>query len=104
VLYPRLVDRVEPQEILAEDHVVRFPQARIHDDLGVQPRTLEIIRDAMRADVEDPEGTGRESRINGFKVCAKTGTAQIMKGKEVVDHTTWFASYAPYESPRYVVV
>jgi penicillin-binding protein 2 len=27
-----------------------------------------------------------------------------MTGKKVVGHTVWFASFAPYENPRYVVV
>jgi len=37
-------------------------------------------------------------------ICAKTGTAQIMIGRKVVGHTIWFASFAPYGDPRYVVV
>jgi cell division protein FtsI/penicillin-binding protein 2 len=43
-----------------------------------------------------------------MSVCGKTGTAQVEKrtsdGKKYIDQTTWFASYAPYENPRYVVI
>ena len=39
-----------------------------------------------------------------MRICAKTGTAQIMIGRKVVGHTIWFASFAPYGDPRYVVV
>jgi penicillin-binding protein 2 len=60
----------------------------------------------MLADVEDrQEGTGRLAAVEGFRVCGKTGTAQVEDFYgHVVDHTTWFASYAPFERPRYVVV
>lgn len=38
-----------------------------------------------------------------MRVCGKTGTAQNKHNGEI-DHTTWFLSFAPYESPRYAVV
>lgn len=78
---------------------------RIRDDLGVNPRNLEIIREAMLADVEDREGTGRAAAVPGMRICGKTGTAQVTNSRnQVVDHITWFVSFAPYENPRYVVV
>jgi cell division protein FtsI/penicillin-binding protein 2 len=60
----------------------------------------------MLADVEDKvEGTGKDAAVEGMRICSKTGTAQIKDAEgEMVGHTTWFASYAPYNSPRYVVV
>jgi len=40
-----------------------------------------------------------------MRVCGKTGTALVMNERnQVVDYTTWFVSFAPYENPRYVVV
>jgi len=110
VLYPRLVQRIEPPGPLAEEATVLFPIKPPRDHLGVQPRTLRIIRDAMLADVEDKvEGTGKLAAMDGLRICSKTGTAQIKDAEGVLtDHTTWFASYAPYETstekPRYVVV
>jgi penicillin-binding protein 2 len=110
VLWPRLVDRIEPPGPLADEQVLHFPQKNPRDDLGVHPRTLKIIRDAMLADVEDKlEGTGKLAAMDGFRICSKTGTAQVKDTEGVItDHTTWFASYAPYETetekPRYVVV
>jgi len=106
VLWPRIVDRVEPQGPHLEDEVRRFPHQPVRDHLGVSPRTLQLIRDAMLADVEDKEeGLGRLAYIPGFRICGKTGTAQVMDSKnQIIDHTTWFASFAPYEQPRYVVI
>ena len=104
VLWPRLVDRIEPLAATGQP-ATTFSAGRVRDNLGVKPRSLEIIRDAMRADVEDSDGTGRAAQIPGFRVCGKTGTAQIMNERnQVTDHTTWFISFAPYENPRYTVV
>ena len=67
--------------------------------------TLQVIREAMLADVESEEGTGKLAAVPGLRICAKTGTAQVTDERnKVVDHTTWFASYAPYDNPRYVVL
>ena len=48
-------------------------------------------------------GTGKAAQIEGFAVCGKTGTAEI-KGGGRKDKVTWFASFGPFESPRYVVI
>jgi penicillin-binding protein 2 len=105
VLWPRLVARIEPQDPLGGESTNDFRNGRIRDELGVSTPTLQIIRAAMLADVEDPDGTGKAARVDGIKICAKTGTAQVKDARgNLVDHITWFASFAPYESPRYVVV
>lgn len=103
ILTPRLVSRVEPNETPASQPPESFP-VRVRGELGVQARYLDLIRAAMRADVEEADGTGHLARVPGMNVCGKTGTAQITQGTKVVDHITWFASYAPYENPRFVVV
>jgi len=105
VLWPRLVDRVEPQGPFAEEEVVHFPRRPPRDELGVSPRTLKIIRDAMLADVEEDEGTGKAAFLPGMRICSKTGTAQVKDSEaRLIDHITWFASYAPFEAPRYVIL
>jgi penicillin-binding protein 2 len=112
VLKPRLVDRLEPQDPTSGEAPTLFPPAQVIDDLGVSPRNLQILREAMLADTEDPEGTGYaafrsyyRTGSNAMRVCGKTGTAQVMDDRNrTVDHTTWFISFAPYEKPRYAVV
>ena len=104
VLWPRIVDRLEPQAAGSQPAQV-FPAGRVRDNLGVKPRNLDILRAAMLADVEDADGTGRAAQIPGFRACGKTGTAQVKNERgDTIDHTTWFLSFAPYESPRYAVV
>ena len=47
----------------------------------------------------------RLAALDGVRICGKTGTAQVTDAaNRVIDHTVWFASFAPYENPRYAVV
>lgn len=104
MLWPRLIDRLVPQDPLHGSQPLVFKKAQVRDRLNVSKRTLELIQEAMRADVEE-RGTGKAAHIPGYTVSGKTGTAQVTdpSGK-VVDHTVWFASFAPYEDPKYAVV
>ncbi len=104
VWWPRLVDRIESPESDAPNPVQQFPAARLRGELNVNPKNLDIIRDAMLADVEDAEGTGRRAAVPGLKIGGKTGTAEVQHGGRTVDKITWFVSFAPYEKPKYVVV
>jgi cell division protein FtsI/penicillin-binding protein 2 len=105
VIHPRLVDRIEPQDRTLGQETIVPERGRVRDHLPMSARTLQIVREAMLADVEDKEGTGKAAAVPGLRVCAKTGTAQVTDPQNrVVDLTTWFASYAPFENPKYVVL
>jgi penicillin-binding protein 2 len=105
VLWPRLVDRIEPLNIDFAGETNVFPRARVRDHLMVKPKSLELTREAMLADVESDGGTGTKAAVPGLHICGKTGTAQVMdQHNHVIADTTWFASFAPYESPRYAVL
>lgn len=101
LMKPRLVHTVEEQ---GEDGIVeQMPPPQIDRDINANPKHLEWIRKAMHADVAEPGGTGRRAHVEGMEICGKTGTAQ-RRTKHGPDHVTWFASFAPYSSPKYVVV
>ena len=105
VYWPRLVSRVEPQDPMSREAATNFPSALVRDRIGVSARNLQILHKAMLAETEDPEGTGGLARVAGFHICGKTGTAQVMdEHNREIDRTTWFASFAPYENPRYAVI
>src|SRR6185369_6410705 len=74
VYWPRLVARVEPQDPFSDQPPVTFPAGRVRDELGVSQRSLDAVRSAMLADVEDAEGTGTKAFVPGMRICAKTGT------------------------------
>lgn len=105
VLWPRLVARIDPQDPTIGQSTTIFPQGRVRAELGVSPRSLRIVREAMLADVEDQEeGSGKLAAVPGLRIGGKTGTAEVTEGTRVVDHIVWFVSYAPVEQPKYVVV
>ncbi len=104
VFAPRLVERVEARDAFDHESDEIFPAARVRAQLGVSARSLNLLREAMLADVEDPDGTGRRAAVPGFRVAAKTGTAEVKKGRATLYKITWFASFGPYENPRYAVV
>jgi cell division protein FtsI/penicillin-binding protein 2 len=60
----------------------------------------------MLGETEDEvEGTGKGARVPGLRICGKTGTAQVQDSENrLTGYNYWFASFAPYESPRYAVV
>jgi penicillin-binding protein 2 len=103
VLWPRLVERIEPQDPASGEAMTNFPTGLVRDHLDVSARNLKILHDTMLAETE--EGTGQPAQVPGLKICGKTGTAQVMNSRnQEIDRTTWFASFAPYENPRYAVV
>jgi penicillin-binding protein 2 len=105
VLWPRLVDRIISPDPTAAPAPPVPPAGRVRDRLGLSARTVKIMHDAMLGDTEDADGTGVKAAVPGLRICAKTGTAQVQDERNVkTGLTTWFASFAPYEKPRYAVV
>lgn len=80
-----------------------MPPPKIDSDLNIKPRTLQVVREAMLADVEEEGGTGKAAFIPGMGISGKTGTAQV-RTRHGMDYVTWFVSFAPFDSPRYAVV
>jgi penicillin-binding protein 2 len=105
VLWPRLVARVEPQDPGRRHEGINLASGRVRNELGIAAAHLRRVRDAMVADTEDEDGTGNRARIEGFKMGAKTGTAQVDRfNPRRKDHITWFVSFAPAEQPTHALV
>ena len=103
VFWPRLVLRLEPSDPQAGEKASVFP-VKVRDDLGVKPENLRLIHEAMLAEVEEKGGTGTAAAVDGLKIGGKTGTAEIERGGHIVDKTTWFASFAPVDRPKWAVI
>ena len=106
VLKPRFIERLEINDPTGLATPIVPPRGQVRDHLGVSKRSLDILHEAMLSETESDEGTGRYVQGCGFRVCGKTGTAERNETRAdgQKKNTTWFASYAPYESPRYAVV
>ncbi|HZI32840.1 MAG TPA: penicillin-binding transpeptidase domain-containing protein, partial [Candidatus Binatia bacterium] len=103
VFWPRLVSRIEPQDSKDPGKVTKYPAGMVRDHITVSLRNMQILHNAMLAETQ--EGTGQASQVAGLQICGKTGTAQVMdEHNREVGVTTWFASFAPYDKPRYAVV
>jgi penicillin-binding protein 2 len=77
------------------------------------PGAHETIVEGLWRVVNMPGGTAYGSRVNGLDLCGKTGSVQVVGQKEAKkghllpeelrDHG-WFASFAPRDDPKVVVV
>lgn len=71
----------------------------------IDSSTAQKIKDMMLSVVES--GTGTTARINGIKVCGKTGTSEnsltANGGKDSKKTHALFVGFAPYEDPEIVV-
>jgi len=105
VLWPQLVLATNSQDQIVDPAQRSTMRPRIREQIPFHPRTLSAVQEAMLADTEESDGSGRYARVEGFRVCAKTGTAQIEdRSGRNTDQMTWLASYAPFEDPRYAVI
>jgi penicillin-binding protein 2 len=79
---------------------------------GIDPENFELVKKALWGVVND-QGTGTKSRIEGYDICGKTGTVQVVgydRGKDLAktnkhqygDHA-WFISFAPLADPRLAI-
>src|SRR6266487_1780961 len=105
--YPRLVDKVLKQDgspVLDEQGNPAAPPPRVRSDLRqeISPDKLELVRKGLWKVVNEDGGTGGRARLKEWVVAGKTGTAQAtVHGHK--DTTAWFACFAPFEKPKYVV-
>ncbi|PYK09960.1 MAG: hypothetical protein DME65_11010, partial [Verrucomicrobia bacterium] len=63
---------------------------------------MELVRRGLWKVVNEDGGTGGRARLKEWVVAGKTGTAQATdRGHE--ENVAWFACFAPYDHPKYVV-
>ncbi len=105
--YARLVDKVLNQDgspVLDAQGNPAAPPPRVRSDLRqeISPENIELVRKGLWKVVNEDGGTGGRARLKDWVVAGKTGTAQATdRGQE--ENVAWFACFAPYDHPRYVV-
>jgi len=97
-------------------HLLRFPvQSQGHNDgesdrgvARIKEETFEQVIRGMWKCVNEG-GTGHAASLEGFDVCGKTGSTQLISRekseklrKEIKTHS-WFTGFAPRDNPRVVV-
>ncbi|MCG6910284.1 MAG: penicillin-binding protein 2 [Deltaproteobacteria bacterium] len=110
---PLIVSAIET----ADGNVLESGEPHVTNRINIKPETLAIVRHGLWGAVNGKRGTARGSRLKGFEMSGKTGTAQVVardEGREdgskaevedahrFKDHA-WFVAYAPSEAPRIAV-
>jgi len=106
--YPRLVDKVLNQDgspVLDEHGKIAVPPTpRVRSDLHseLSREQIDLVRKGLWKVVNEDGGTGGRARLKTVQVAGKTGTAQATdRGHK--DTIAWFACFAPFDNPKYVV-
>jgi penicillin-binding protein 2 len=105
--YPRLVDKVLKQDgspVLDEQGNPAAQPPRVRSDLRqeISPDKIDLVRKGLWKVVNEDGGTGGRARLKDWVVAGKTGTAQATeRGQE--ENVAWFACFAPFDHPKYVV-
>ncbi len=106
--YPRLVDKVLNQNgspaldekgrpVVPATHVVRTD---LREEFSSSQ--IDTVRKGLWKVVNEEGGTGGRARLKEVVVAGKTGTAQASdRGHK--DTIAWFACFAPFDHPKYVV-
>ncbi|KIH76831.1 peptidoglycan glycosyltransferase [Geoalkalibacter ferrihydriticus] len=110
LLQPQIVKRVEGWD----GQVFREAQPEVIRQIDFGDGNLAAVRRSLDAAVNEPQATGRASRIEGVRVAGKTGTAQVVRLRDdkdkIVRETPYrfrdhalFVAYAPADDPEIAV-
>ena len=100
VLVPHVVKEIRDSsgKVLSGAHRV------VQQNLNVDPRNFNVLREGMREAVVD--GTAKTAASRGVAVAGKTGTAEFGERRpdgSYMEHG-WFTGYAPFNDPEIAVV
>ena len=101
---PRFVRAIEKDGVVLKEFPVEVVKERI-----CSPSTLRDIHEILERVVNDPAGLGKKAGCKQFKVCGKTGTAQVADESgsyhsSPARYMVSFAGFYPSEDPKYSCV
>lgn len=74
----------------------------------ISEETSEIMRQMGELVVSTDEGSGRNARIEGYRIGGKTGTGEkldnYVDGKQVIEYVLSFFAFLPADDPEYAVL
>ena len=101
---PRFVRAIAKDGVILKEFPVEVVKERI-----CSPSTLRDIHEILERVVNDPTGLGKKAGCKQFKVCGKTGTAQVADKfgsyhSSPARYMVSFAGFYPSENPKYSCV
>lgn len=101
-----VVPQVAKAIVEPSGRVVKEFAPQISSELPVSKSTLKFLQNSLRAVITSGTARGAFAGV-GVEISGKTGTGQVF-GRNLdgsaKDDTSWFASYAPTNKPKYAVV
>ena len=108
--------RIQPHLLSAvldpDGKVADVAHAKREEITGIDQQYYEILKQALWGVVNEG-GTGGKARIDGYDICGKTGTVQVVgfdrggdlwkKEKERFGDHAWFVAFAPISDPQVAV-
>jgi penicillin-binding protein 2 len=89
---PQIVNRI----VSPEGKTVKVFEPVMNTNVKLKQVAIALVKEGMRAVVNEPRGTAYASRSESVSVSGKTGSAQSSTGGG--DHA-WFIAYAPSDTP-----
>lgn len=82
------------------------PEAKVWKENAVSKESADTVLNAMTQVVENPKGTGHEAYIDGLKIAAKTGTAEIKASQSDTTGTElgWFIAMTTNKGNKNLLV
>jgi len=104
MVQPRFVKAIERNGEVLKEFPVKVVKQRI-----CSPSTLKDVHEILKRVVNDPTGLGKKAGCKQFKVCGKTGTAQVADEHgsyhgSPARYMVSFAGFYPSENPQYSCV
>jgi penicillin-binding protein 2 len=98
-----------------EGRILKKNRPQVLNRIPVSRQAFESVRAGLWGVVNKKDGTGSKAQIPGFGVSGKTGTAQVVRSKELSDleeedipykfrDHAWFVAFAPYDNPQIALV
>ena len=98
---------VVKQIVDSEKNIVESYEPQIKRQV-ISSETSEIMQEMGEIVVATEEGSGRNARIEGYRIGGKTGTGEkldnYVNGEQVVEYVLSFFAYLPADDPEYAVL
>ena len=68
----------------------------------ISQETSDLVRSMMESVVQDPGGTGKNAKVEGYRIGGKTGSSQTLDSKDRI--IVSFVGFAPADNPEVIVL